>query len=296
MSENDHPTYHVYSKIRLTDSYNLFFSNAYNNISIITNIVPSANKICSVPNEGALNENQYPLNNFKGPNTCQTKINNTLIDNRFVLLDSDVLSDLYTDNGVDVLIKMLPNYTQPSPSDPVNLYQVNYFGWNRNCYNDPIFAYTNDSTWHDPVDLNNYKGTIVGLSVMCCIHFAYVLGMVLVYKIIVKNMNLSQTFLLLIDGFNFLLVLIVFIMSIIIYSFTSEVVNPYKKLIDFKCGDIYTNKVMSMAFDGMIKVVKFILVLMILVIIEKALMITYFLYYFFKPKEIKEELKEEKQS
>jgi len=109
-------------------------------------------------------------------------------------------------------------------------------------------------------------------------------------------MNLSQTFLLLIDGFNFLLVLIVFIMSIIIYSFTSEVVNPYKKLIDFKCGDIYTNKVMSMAFDGMIKVVKFILVLMILVIIEKALMITYFLYYFFKPKEIKEELKEEKQS
>jgi len=108
MSENDHPTYHIYSKIRLTDSYNLFFSNAYNNISIITNIVPSASQICAIPNEGALNENQYPLNNFKGPSKCQTKINNSLIDNRYFLLDSDVLSDFYADNGVDVQIKKTP--------------------------------------------------------------------------------------------------------------------------------------------------------------------------------------------
>jgi len=139
LSQNDRPSYTAYTKIPLNNNYNLYFSNANNAKPIITNIIPSQNKVCALPNEGALNENTYILNNEKGPSSCQTTINNTLFDNRFTYLDSDVLNNFYSYNGIDILISKLPNYPQPSPTDSAHLYQVNYFGWDRKCYNEPIF-------------------------------------------------------------------------------------------------------------------------------------------------------------
>jgi len=145
-----------------------------------------------------------------------------------------------------------------------------------------FFSYSNYSTWHDPARINNHKGTVVALATICAIHFAYIMGMILIYKILLQSMKVSDMFLIFVDGINLILLITIFILGVCLNNFTSEVVDPYKAFLYLGCGDVYTNSVFSMAFGGLIRVLKFFLPIAIITMMEICIIILYYIYYFWR--------------
>ena len=286
LPNNQLPPYSNYGKITLDDNYNLFFASLPNSVKpVVVNIIPSK-LVCVHPFEGKVAQNQYPLNYLKGPDSCLTSINGVSLDPRFEKFDTRMLISFYNENNITQMISKLPNYPQPSPNDVINLYNVNYFGWNRNCFSNPTSIITNNTDLIDSSLINTYYGRVYALYIFGVLNFVYAILLILVYKIIISCFSISHKAIVCIDIINFIFLLIIFSISVNVYGNTNKIVTPFRNFIDLSCGDVITNGIIKLSFGNILSAMGSLMTIIILSSIALIYLFFFYIYYIYQVREI----------
>jgi len=288
LPNNQLPSYSNANKIKLNDNYNLFFANVNDSTKpIVVNVYPRE-EICAHPFEGRLGENEYPLNLMKGPSKCVTSVNGFLTDTRFQKVDTQMLINFFNENNITSTVEKLPHYPHPTPNQVVLLNKINYFGWNRKCFDNPAFKInsSNSTDMSNPSIVNTYYRKTYTLGVFAILNFVYVFTFILLYKMIIASYSITHKAIIFIDVINLIFFSVVFGLSVSVISNTNFIISPYRTFIDLACGDQITNGIIQLSFGEIIKSVNYLKPVMILSFIEIVLLIAYYIYYIYQVREI----------
>ena len=268
-----------YSSISIDDETSLYFTNKLINYPVITNITVSSNPICANPTEGLIGENNYILNSFKGPSTCQTVVDKTTEDPRFKILDSDLLSNFYTDNGINKIIDKLPYYPVPNANAEAHMSQISYIGWSKSCMGNQEFNLT--TLVAPQKNVEGLNSNVYSLSIFCIFHFCITLLFIVVYKIWIAEFSVSPRILFVFDCLNVGFIILILVLASIINSDTNSLLEPYNTFLSLKCGDDFTNYSFKLAYYPLLYITNYIVPIIVCTSIEIAVLLIHYGLYFF---------------
>ena len=261
--------------ITLNDGNTLYFTNSATNNPILIDVVIANNSmICSHPLEGLFGENKYLLNKRYGPSDCRSKIGNFKYDWRFSEIDTYSTNQFYIQNNIDYIINTLPNYP-PLDDKQLSMNTINYFGIKGTCYNKKVNVDKLFEPKYDKVESRDYA-----LIIIIVVDVIFVICVMIGFKTMMKY-RISELIVLIINAADFLLLILIFAVSLSVMSGIGNSNKQYEEFVNNKCGDDITINAIKMSYENILKAAKYSLGVFGCCTILIALKVIYYIWFYF---------------
>lgn len=238
----------------LTDGEQMIFSNENPNGKIFTEFIISEGVPCADPSRKNLAEKPYLLDPYYSKSDCSNPVGNYTLDNRYEKIDSYDVKNLLTENNIFPLVQRLPLYPYQSKKQ-VGLYSRGYIGLNPACLQEIRDEGMIDDMMYDLLDINDYMGYVVNLSLAAMIAGIFLLLFVIFTSVIIlcckfDNSELKGALLFYIAPF--IISIVIFILTMIVSMKLNGYTTQTNILTRQECVDDITWKASS-SFEDNIK-------------------------------------------
>ena len=123
-----------YTVINLEQGKSIAYTNQNIGGELVSQFKVSEGQPCMNPKQTNINSQKYLLDNAYYNSGCpEVGEKAQMYDDNYKKLDSDEIFDFYLNNGVEAILKSLPQYTPTSKTDFIDLYSRDYFGLDSLC-------------------------------------------------------------------------------------------------------------------------------------------------------------------
>jgi hypothetical protein len=173
-----------YTSFNLTDGNKMIFSNENPNGKIYSEFIISEGQPCADPSRKNFVEMPYLLDPYYSKSDCENPVGNYTNDYRYEKIDSYDSRNLLSENNIYPLVQRLPLYPYQSKKQ-VGLYTRGYIGLNPTCLQEIRDEGIIDNIIYDLLDINDYMGYVVNLSLAAMIAGIFLLLFVIFTSVII---------------------------------------------------------------------------------------------------------------
>lgn len=268
-----------YQSIDISSDTTLFYTRESTSNKILANTTLSQVLPCADLYEGMLGENTYILNNRYGPSSCVTDVSTFLFDTRYNLLDSDLMTNFFNYNNIDLVINQLPLYPQPSPTESVLMAYSSFFGISNSCVLSN--ANINFSQLIFPskllTDLTTKITTVANIAI---VHFVITLIFISLFKVSYSKFQVNPKMQMIFDLVNLCVICLILGFGITAENLAFQIIEPYKTFMSMGCGDVFTNFAFNSSYYPLLQITSFLKPISICCIIDLSFIGLNYLGYF----------------
>lgn len=253
-SISNNSTNNQFGNFTMIGSGNFYYSKNSNNNTALNSFRITSNGQCANPQEGNIGENEYVLNSYKGPSSCDYYINGMNKDSRLKYLDSEKTSLLYNENKI--YIENIPLYPVKYENENSILQTTGYYGIKLEClrkYNSKIGIENLIKLQKKTESQINYLMFI--LSTLGITHFFISILFVIIYKILISKFNPLFLGIVIFDIVNCSLLISIIIFCFKCKNIVVDITAPFLYIKENKCIDQYTTYLFSKEYDKLFQII-----------------------------------------